>query len=111
MTMKLSVLSMMVLLVGAPAIGRAQDSENKGPDLESTYQNLKDAVAKGRCGGGEKAGRRNLRAGAQGRCGSRSADADEKDAWTKRVAYAKTWMPKPSTRCMTLPQVSTGSRW
>jgi hypothetical protein len=38
--MKLSVLSMMVLLAGAPFAAHAQD-------LDTDYQNLKDAEAKG----------------------------------------------------------------
>ena len=38
--MKLSALCMMVLLVGAPFVARTQD-------LDTDYQNLKDAEAKG----------------------------------------------------------------
>ena len=87
--MKLSVLSMMVLLVGAPAIGRAQDSENKGPDLESTYQSLKDAQAKGDAAAVKKLVAETSALARKAAAEPAPEDADEKDGWTKRVAYAK----------------------
>jgi hypothetical protein len=87
--MKLSVLSMMVLLVGAPVIGRAQDTENKGPDLESTYQSLKDAEAKGDAAAVKKLAAETSALARKAAAEAAPEDADEKDAWTKRVAYAK----------------------
>lgn len=80
--MKLSVLSMMVLLVGAPGVGRTQD-------LDTTYQNLKDAEAKGDAAAVKKLAAETSALARQAAAEPAPAAADEKDAWTKRVAYAK----------------------
>ena len=80
--MKLSVLSMMVLLVGAPGVGRTQD-------LDTTYQNLKDAEAKGDAVAVKKLAAETSALARQAAAEPAPAAADEKDAWTKRVAYAK----------------------
>jgi len=80
--MKLSVLSMMVLLVGAHGVGRAQD-------LQTSYQSLKDAEAKV-----DAAEVKRLAAETSALARKAAAEpapeaADEKDAWTERVKYAK----------------------
>jgi hypothetical protein len=80
--MKLSVLSMMVLLVLAPARSRAQE-------LETSYQNLKDAEAKGDAAAVKKLAVETSAMARKAAAEAAPEDADEKDAWTKRVAYAK----------------------
>jgi hypothetical protein len=80
--MKLSVLSMLLLLVGAPGVGRTQD-------LDTTYQNLKDAVAKGDAAAVKKLAAETSALARKAAAEAAPADADEKDAWTKRVEYAK----------------------
>jgi hypothetical protein len=80
--MKLSVLSMMVLIVGAPAVGRTQD-------LETTYQNLKDAETKGDAVAVKKLAAETSALARKAAAEAAPEDADEKDAWTKRVQYAK----------------------
>jgi hypothetical protein len=80
--MKLSVLSMMVLLVGAAAVGRAQD-------LQASYQSLRDAEAKGDAPEVKKLAAETSALARKAATEAAPEDADEKDAWTKRVAYAK----------------------
>jgi len=80
--MKLSVLSMMVLLVGIPGVGRTQD-------LETTYQSLKDAEAKGDAVAVKKLAAETSALARKAAAEAAPQDADEKDAWTKRVEYAK----------------------
>jgi hypothetical protein len=80
--MKLSVLSVMVLLVFAPARGRAQE-------LEASYQNLKDAEAKGDAAAVKKLAVETSALARKTAAEAAPEDADEKEAWTKRVAYAK----------------------
>jgi hypothetical protein len=79
--MKLSVLSMIVLLVGAPAVGRAQD-------LEASYQSLKDAEAKGDAAAVKKLAAETSALARKAAAEAAPEDPSEKDAWTKRVAYA-----------------------
>ena len=80
--MKLSVLSMMVLLVGAPVVGRAQD-------IDTDYQNLKDAVAKGDVETVKKLAADTDVLAKKAAAEPAPASADDKDNWTKRVAYGK----------------------
>ena len=80
--MKLSVLSMLVLLVGAPAVGRTQD-------LDTTYQSLKDAEAKGDAAAVKKLAAETSALARKAAAEAAPEDASEKDAWTARVAYAK----------------------
>lgn len=80
--MKLSVLSMTVLLAVAPFVARAQD-------LDTDYQNLKDAEAKG-----DPATVKKLAAETHGLAkkaidAPAPASADDKDAWTKHIEFAK----------------------
>jgi hypothetical protein len=88
--MKLSVLSMMLLLSGAPVAVRAQE-EAKPPaaDLESSYQNLKDAEAKVDAAAVKKLAAETSALARKAAAEPAPQDADEKDAWTKRVEYAK----------------------
>lgn len=87
--MKLSVMSMMVLLVGAPAVGRAQDTESKGPDLQASYQTLKDAEAKGDAAAVKKLAAETSALARKAAAEPAPEDASEKEAWASRVAYAK----------------------
>jgi hypothetical protein len=80
--MKLSVLSTILLLVCVPAVGRAQD-------LEASYQSLKDAEAKGDAAAVKKLAAETSALARKAAAEAAPEDADEKDAWTKRVAYAK----------------------
>ena len=80
--MNLSILTLAVVLVGAPAPVAAAD-------LESTFQSLKDAEAKG-----DAALVKTLavETGAMAKAAAAEAapaDADEKQAWTDRVKYAQ----------------------
>jgi hypothetical protein len=79
--MKLSVLSMMVILMGASAVGRTQD-------LASTYQSLRDAEAKGDAAEVKKLAAETSALARQAAAEAAPQAEDEKDAWTKRVAYA-----------------------
>lgn len=80
--MKRPLLSAMVLLMGAAALGRAQD-------LEASYQSLKDADAKGDTAAVKKLAAETSALARKAAAEAAPADADEKDAWSKRVAYAK----------------------
>ena len=80
--MNLSILTLAVVLVGAPVPVAAAD-------LESTFQSLKDAEAKG-----DAALVKTLavETGAMAKAAAAEAapaDADEKQAWTDRVKYAQ----------------------
>jgi hypothetical protein len=72
----------MVFLVGAPVVARAQD-------LEASYQNLKDAEGKGDAAAVKKSATETSALARKAAAEAAPEDADEKDAWTKRVAYAK----------------------
>jgi hypothetical protein len=80
--MKLSVLGMMLLLVGVPMVCRAQE-------LEASYQSLKDAEAKGDPAAVKKLAAETSALARKAAAEAAPADADEKEAWTARVAYAK----------------------
>ena len=80
--MKLSVLSMIVLLAGAAVVVRAQE-------LEASYQSLKDAEAKGDPAEVKKLAAETSALARKAAAEAAPEDADEKEAWTKRVAYAK----------------------
>jgi len=80
--MKLTILSMMVLLVGAAAVARSQD-------LEASYQSLKDAEAKGDAAAVKKLAGETSALARKAAAEAAPADADEKEAWTKQVEYAK----------------------
>lgn len=80
--MKLLALSTMVLLVGAAAVARAQD-------LDTSYQSLKDAQAKGDAAAVKKLAGETSALARKAAAEPAPEDADEKDAWTKRVEYAK----------------------
>ncbi len=80
--MKLSVLGMMFLLVAAPLLCRAQE-------LEASYQSLKEAEAKGDAAAVKKLAAETSALARKAAAEAAPADADEKEAWTARVAYAK----------------------
>src|ERR1017187_5902578 len=80
--MKLSVLSTLVLLVVGPVVGRTQD-------LDTNYQSLKDAEAKGDVAAVKKLAAETSAMAREAAAEAAPQGADEKDAWTKRVAYAK----------------------
>src|SRR5580700_5442700 len=80
--MKLSVLGVMLLLVGAPLVCRSQE-------LEASYQSLKDAEAKGDAAAVKKLAAETSALARKAAAEAAPADADEKEAWTTRVAYAK----------------------
>jgi hypothetical protein len=80
--MNLSILTLAVVLVGAPVPVAAAD-------LESTFQSLKDAEAKGDAAQVKKLA---VETGAMAKAAAAEAapaDADEKQAWTDRVKYAQ----------------------
>ncbi|HUB81685.1 MAG TPA: hypothetical protein VMB03_22960 [Bryobacteraceae bacterium] len=80
--MKLFVLSTIVLLVGAAAAVRAQD-------LDASYQSLKDAQAKGDAAAVKKLAAETSALARKAAAEPAPEAADEKEAWTKRVEYAK----------------------
>ena len=80
--MKLLVMSVMVVLAAAGAVGRAQE-------LEATYQSLKDAEAKGDTAAVKKFAAETSALARKTEAEPAPADPDEKEAWTARVAYAK----------------------
>jgi len=80
--MKLLALSTMVLLVGAAAVARAHD-------LDASYQNLKDAQAKGDAAAVKKLAGETSALARKAAAEPAPEDADEKAAWTTRVEYAK----------------------
>jgi len=80
--MKLFALSTMVLLVGAAAAARAQD-------LDASYQSLKEAQAKGDAAAVKKLAVDTSALARKAAAEAAPQDADEKEAWTKRVEYAK----------------------
>jgi hypothetical protein len=80
--MKLFALSTMVLLVGAAAVARAQD-------LDASYQSLKEAQAKGDAAAVKKLAVETSALARKAAAEAAPTDADEKEAWTKRVEYAK----------------------
>jgi hypothetical protein len=80
--MKLSILTLAVVLVGAPVSVAAAD-------LEGSFQALKDAEAKGDAALVKKLA---VETGAMAKAAAAEAapaDADEKQAWTDRVKYAQ----------------------
>ena len=80
--MKLSVLSMMALLVGAPCVGRTQD-------LETAYQGLRDAQAKNDVAQVKTLAAETYKLAHAAEAEPAPQAADAKDEWTKRIAYAK----------------------
>jgi hypothetical protein len=80
--MKLLGLSTIVLLVGAAAVARAQD-------LDASYQSLKDAQAKGDAAAVKKLAGETSALARKAAAEPAPEDADEKQAWTARVEYAK----------------------
>jgi hypothetical protein len=80
--MKLLGLSTIVLLVGAAAVARAQD-------LDASYQSLKDAQAKGDAAAVKKLAGETSALARKAAAEPAPEDADEKEAWTTRVEYAK----------------------
>src|ERR1035438_2318556 len=80
--MKLSILTLAIVLVGAPVLVAAAD-------LDSTFQALKDAEAKGDA---EQVKKLAVEAGAlakEAAAEAAPASADEKAGWTERVKYAQ----------------------
>jgi hypothetical protein len=80
--MKRPFLNAILLLMSAAALGRAQD-------LEASYQSLKDADAKGDTPAVKKLAAETSALARKAAAEAAPADADEKDGWSKRVAYAK----------------------
>ena len=80
--MKLSVLSTMLLFVLAPAVGRTQD-------LESSFKSLQDAQAKNDAAAVKKLAAETCALARTAAAEPAPQAQDEKDAWTKRVAYAR----------------------
>jgi hypothetical protein len=80
--MNLSVLGMMVVLAGAPLPARAQE-------LEASYRSLKDAEAQGDAATVKKLAAETSALARKAAAEAAPEDADEKEAWTKRIAYAK----------------------
>jgi len=80
--MKLFALSTIVLLVGAAAVARAQD-------LDASYQSLRDAQAKGDAAAVKKLAAETSALARKAAAEAAPEAADEKEAWTKRVEYAK----------------------
>jgi hypothetical protein len=80
--MKVLALSTMVLLVGAAAVARAQD-------LDTSYQTLKDAQARGDAAAVKKLAGETSALARKAAAETAPEDAEEKLGWTKRVEYAK----------------------
>ena len=80
--MKLSMLMAAIVLFGTPALVAADD-------LESTFQNLKDAEAKGDAALVKKLAAETVTLARQAMAEPAPQADDEKQAWTQRVAYAK----------------------
>jgi hypothetical protein len=80
--MNLSILTLAVVLVGAPAWVAADD-------LESTFQSLKDAEAKGDAALVKKLAVETCAMAKEAAAEAAPASADEKPAWTDRVNYAQ----------------------
>jgi hypothetical protein len=80
--MNLSTLSMAVLLLAGPVVAAAQD-------LETLYQDLKDAQAKKDAALVKKLAVQTNKLAREAIAKPAPADADAKEAWTKHVDYAK----------------------
>ncbi|MEI9975739.1 MAG: hypothetical protein WDO73_28970 [Ignavibacteriota bacterium] len=80
--MKLSVLGLMAILVGAPAVGRAQD-------LDTSYGALKEAQAKGDPAAVKKFAAETSALARKAAAEPAPKEADEMDPWNTRIAYAK----------------------
>ncbi|MGA3019021.1 MAG: hypothetical protein ABSF62_18010 [Bryobacteraceae bacterium] len=80
--MNLSILTLAVVLVGAPVSVAAAD-------LDSSFQSLKDAEAKGDAALVKKLAVETGAMAKEAAAEAAPADADEKQAWTDRVKYAK----------------------
>ncbi len=80
--MKLSVLTLMVLLVGAPVAGRAQD-------MDANYQSLRDAESKGDAGTVKQLATVTAAQAKEAAAEAVPDSADEKESYTKRIEYAK----------------------
>jgi hypothetical protein len=80
--MKLSILTLAVVLVGAPVLVAAAD-------LEGTLQALKDAQAKGDAAQVKKLAVEAVTMAKEAAAEAAPASADEKQGWTDRVKYAQ----------------------
>ena len=80
--MKLSVFGMALVLVAGPAVAVADE-------MDDAYQGLKDAVAKKDVAAVKKLAPTTLKLAKQAEAEAAPASADEKEAWTQHVAYAK----------------------
>jgi hypothetical protein len=80
--MKMSVFAILVLLLGAPVVGRTQD-------LDTDYANLKDAEAKGDAAAVKKLAVETDGLAKKAIAAPAPASADDKDAWSKHIDYAK----------------------
>jgi hypothetical protein len=79
---KLSVLGMAALLVGVPALINAQD-------MDTAFQQLKDAEAKGDAAQVKKLSAEVSALAKKAAAEPAPADADAKEGWTNRVDYAR----------------------
>lgn len=80
--MKLSVFGMALVLVAGPVVAVADE-------MDDAYQGLKDAVAKKDAAAVKKLAPETLKLAKQAAAEAAPASADEKEAWTQHVAYAK----------------------
>jgi hypothetical protein len=80
--MKLSVFGMALVLVAGPAVAVADD-------MDDAYQSLKDAVAKKDAAAVKKVAPEAYQLAKKAEAEPAPASADEKEAWTQHVAYAK----------------------
>lgn len=80
--MRRPFLHAILLLMGVAALGHAQD-------LEASYQSLKDADGKGDAAAVKRLATETSALARKAAAEPAPADADEKEAWSKRVAYAK----------------------
>ena len=80
--MKLSVFGMALVLVAGPAVAVADE-------MDDAYQSLKDAVAKKDAAAVKKVAPDAYKLAKQAENEAAPTNADEKEAWTQHVAYAK----------------------
>jgi hypothetical protein len=80
--MKLSVFGMALVLIAGPAVAVADE-------MDDAYQGLKDAVAKKDAAAVKKLAPEAFALAKKAEAEAAPASADEKEAWTQHVAYAK----------------------
>jgi len=80
--MKLSVFGMALVLVAGPAVAVADE-------MDDAYQSLKDAVAKKDAAAVKKVAPEAYQLAKKAEAETAPTSADEKEAWTQHVAYAK----------------------